>query len=105
MMYFGADMHKKVCRAAILNDEGDVVDEFSFMNSVNGIRDFMMRIEVFRDEALVAVESTANLWVGLYDFLEDGGVWLYLPPLPRLGLSLRPRLRLTGQTSASLLSF
>jgi len=44
------------------------------MNSVDGIGDFLMKIEAFMDEALVAVESTANLWVRLYDFLEKHGV-------------------------------
>jgi len=60
VMYVGVDVHKRVCRAAVVNDEGELVDEFSFRNSEKGIEDFMMKIEVFKDEALVAVESTAN---------------------------------------------
>lgn len=78
MMYVGVDVHKNVCRAAVVNDEGEVVDEFSFMNSKGGIEDFMMKLEAFRDSVLVAVESTANLWVRLYDALEERGMRVVL---------------------------
>jgi len=37
-----SDVHKKVCRAAVVNDEREVVDEFGFRNSKKGIDDFMM---------------------------------------------------------------
>jgi len=77
-MYVGVDVHKRVCRAAVVNDHGEVVDEFSFMNLVDGIGDFLMKIEAFMDEALVAVESTGNFWVRLYDFLEEHGVKVVL---------------------------
>ena len=46
----GVDALKKVCRAVVLN-EGELVDEFSFRNSKRGIEDFMMKIEVFKDKA------------------------------------------------------
>ena len=59
MMYVGVDAHKKACRAAMVNDEGESVDEFSFMNSSGGVEDFLMKIEAFKDKVLVAVESTA----------------------------------------------
>jgi transposase len=77
-VYVGVDVHKKVCRAAIVNDEGELVDEFSFMNSKKGIEDFLTKLEVFKDRVLVAVESTANLWVRLYDVLEERGVQVVL---------------------------
>jgi len=78
MMYVGVDVHKKVCRAAMVNDEGELMEEFSFTNSKKGIEDFMMKIEAFGDRVLVAVESTANLWIRLYDSLEDHGVQVVL---------------------------
>jgi len=61
-----------------VDDEGELVDEFSFANSGRGIEDFMMKIEAFRDEALVAVESTANLWMRLYEALEEHGIQIAL---------------------------
>jgi len=78
VMYVGVDVHKKVYRATMVNEEGELVDEFSFRNSKRGIEDFMMKIEVFKDEALVAVESTANLGIRLYDSLEEHGIQVVL---------------------------
>jgi transposase len=60
VMYVGVDVHKKACRAAIVDEEGEVVDEFMFRNSSARIEDFMVKLEAFKKEVLVAVESTAN---------------------------------------------
>jgi len=103
MMYVGVDVHKKVCRAAIVNDEGELVDEFSFINSKKGVEDFMMKIEAFRDEVLVAVESTANLWVGLYDFLEGHGVRVVLSNPSRTRLIAEARVK-TDKVNARILA-
>ncbi|MGC8998190.1 MAG: hypothetical protein ACP5JW_02125 [Candidatus Bathyarchaeia archaeon] len=45
MVYVGVDVHKRVCRAAIVNDERELVGKFSFRNSRKGVEDFMMKIE------------------------------------------------------------
>ena len=37
-----------------------------------------MKIEVFEDKALVAVKSTANLWIRLYDAFEEHGIQVVL---------------------------
>ena len=78
MRYVGVDVHKKVCRAAMLDDEGELVDECSFANSEKGVDEFLMRVEPFKDEVLAAVESTGNLWIRLYDCLEERGVRIVL---------------------------
>jgi transposase len=51
-VYVGVDVHKKVCRAAIVNDRGELVDEFSFMNSKKGVEDFIMELEAFKDKGV-----------------------------------------------------
>jgi len=78
VMYVGVDVHKKVCRAAVVDDEGELVDEFPFGNSSRGIEDFVMKIEAFGGKSLVAVESTANLWVCVYDALDERGIKVVL---------------------------
>jgi transposase len=78
VMYVGVDVHKRVCRAAMVNDVGAVVDAFSFRNAPRGIEDLVMRGEAFRDRVVVAVESTANLWIQLYDSLEERGIRVVL---------------------------
>jgi transposase len=76
--YVGVDVHKKVCQAAIVGESGEVLDEFRFRNSREGIEGFALRLKGFRDGVRVAVESTANLWIPLYDHLEGEGVQVVL---------------------------
>jgi transposase len=102
-MYVGVDVHKKVCRAAMANDEGELVEEFSFTNSKRGIEDFMMKIEAFGDRVLVAVESTANLWIRLYDSLEDRGVQVVLSNPSKTRLIAEARVK-TDKVDARILA-
>jgi len=103
VMYVGVDVHKRVCRAAVVNDEGELVDEFSFRNCPRGIDDFLMRIEAFRDKVLVAVESTANLWIRLYDALEDRGIQVVLSNPSKTRLIAEARVK-TDKVNARILA-
>jgi transposase len=103
VMYVGVDVHKRVCRAAMANDEGELVDEFSFMNSKRGIEDFMMKLEAFKERVLVAVESTANLWIRLYDSLEDHGVQVVLSNPSKTRLIAEARVK-TDKVDARILA-
>jgi transposase len=102
-MYVGVDVHKKVCRAAMANDEGELAEEFCFMNSKKGIEDFMMKIEAFGDRVLVAVESTANLWIRLYDSLEDRGIQVALSNPSKTRLIAEARVK-TDKVDARILA-
>jgi transposase len=93
MIYVGVDVHKRVCRGAMVNYEDVLVDEFSFM----------MKIEAFRYEVLVAVKSTGSLWVGLYDFLEDGGLRVVLSNPSKTRLIAEARVK-TDRVSARILA-
>jgi len=103
VMYVGVDVHKRVCRAAMVNGEGEMVDEFSFRNSKRGIEDFMMKIEAFKDRMLVAVESTANLWIRLYDSLEEHGIQVVLSNPAKTRLIAEARVK-TDKVSARVLA-
>lgn len=61
MMYVGVDVHRKVCRAAIVNDGGELVDEFSFINSKKGVEDFTMRLSGVRSWLLWSLRLTFGL--------------------------------------------
>jgi transposase len=103
MMYVGVDVHKKVCRAAMANDEGELVEEFSFTNSKKGIEAFMMKIEAFKERVLVAVESTANLWIRLYDSLEERGIRVVLSNPSKTRLIAEARVK-TDKVDARILA-
>jgi len=103
VMYVGVDVHKKVCRAAMMNDEGEMADEFSFKNSKRGIEEFVMKIELFRDTVQVAVESTGNLWIRLYDCLEERGIRIVLSNPYKTRLIAEARVK-TDKVNARILA-
>lgn len=78
MMYVGVDVHKQFCQAAVVEESGDVVGEYRFENSEEGIAGLASRLEAFGKPAKVAVESTANLWIQVYDRLEASGFQVVL---------------------------
>ena len=42
--YVGVDVSKRKCRAAFIDGDGEVVDEFSFRNDFVGISRFLSRL-------------------------------------------------------------
>jgi len=66
--YVGVDISKRKCRVTFIDEDGEVVDEFSFRNDFVGISMFLSRLSV---GDRVVMESTGNLWVNLYDALEE----------------------------------
>ena len=55
MRYVGVDMHKKMCQAVIVDESGEVLDEFRFKNNREGIEGFALKLKGFRDGVRVAV--------------------------------------------------
>ena len=75
MKYVGVDISKRKCRAAFIDEDGEIVDEFSFSNDFDGIERFVSQLSL---GDRVVMESTGNLWVNLYDALEERGVSVVL---------------------------
>ena len=71
--YVGIDVHKKMCQAAVLDEDGDLLDEIRFRNTVEGIEDFALKLTIFRDDVKAVVESTSSLWIQVHDRLEAHG--------------------------------
>ncbi|MGB9854281.1 MAG: IS110 family transposase [Candidatus Bathyarchaeales archaeon] len=71
MRYVGVDLGKRKCRAAVVDREGVLVDEFSFSNDFEGIKRFVSRLS---EGDSVVMESTGNLWLNLYEAVEANGV-------------------------------
>ena len=78
MKYVGIDVHKKMCQAAVLDDEGELLDQIRFLNKKEDIKDFAMKLLTFRDDVKAVVESTGNLWIQIYDILEKFGFEVFL---------------------------
>jgi len=72
--YVGIDVHKKMCQVAVLDDEGELLDETRFMNTPKGIEEFAQRLSVYGDEVRAVVESPENLWIQVHDRLEEHSI-------------------------------
>ena len=66
--YIGLDVSKRECTVCIMDHEGFVLDEFSFENNTDGIDELLTRLSL---NDRVAIESTGNLWLNIYDKFED----------------------------------
>jgi transposase len=66
--YVGVDVGKAKCRAALMNQKGTVESEFFFENNTKGIERLVSRLT---SEDKVVMESTGNLWLNLYDALDQ----------------------------------
>jgi transposase len=68
MRYVGVDIGKWKCRAAVMNPEGIIVEEFTFNNDMDGIMNLAMRLT---SEDRVVMESTGSVWSTLYNNLDE----------------------------------
>ena len=66
--FVGLDIGKWKCRAAIMNQEGLILDEFWFTNDNEGIETLTAKLTV---QDRVVMESTGSVWTNLYDRLDD----------------------------------
>ena len=72
MRYIGVDVGKKRCQACIMDEEGEILDEFPFTNTWEGIQALLEKTGDTKSKAVV--ESTGNLWLRIYEALEGHGV-------------------------------
>jgi len=84
--YVGVDIGKRKCRAAVVDEDGVLIKEFSFLNDFSGIEGF---VRMLSEGDSVVMESTGNLWVNLYEAVEGRGVKVVLAnPLKMKAIAL-----------------
>jgi transposase len=71
--YVGIDVHKKMCQAATLDEDGSLLEEARFANTPEGIEEYASKLASYNDEVKAVVESTGNLWIQIHDRLETRG--------------------------------
>jgi transposase len=62
-----------MCQAAILDEDGKLLDEIRFANTPEEIEEFSGKLTTFHDDVKAVVESTGNLWIQIHDRLEEHG--------------------------------
>ena len=75
MKYVGVDIGKWKCRAALMDPEGTIIEEFTFPNDAEGIPDLASRLTT---EDRVVMESTGSVWETLYNHLDERHVSVVL---------------------------
>jgi len=101
--YVGIDVHKKMCQVAVIDDDGELLDETRFRNTLEGIEEFAQRLTGFNDEVRGVVESTGNLWIQVHDRLEAHGIDVALSNPANSRLITEARLK-TDKTDARALA-
>jgi transposase len=73
--FVGLDIGKWKCRAAIMNQDGVILDEFTFTNTSEGIEGLTSKLNM---EDRAVMESTGSVWLKLYERLEEHRVPIVL---------------------------
>ena len=81
----GLDVHKTRCVACVKTPEGRILEEFAFQNTPHGHEELVTHLKAY-PQVQVAIESTGNLWIQIYDHLEDEHIHVTLtnPKKPRM---------------------
>jgi transposase len=66
--FVGIDISKTKCRAAIMDPEGVILEEFTFTNNHEGIEGLTARLSL---DDRVVMESTGSVWTNLYNHLDE----------------------------------
>jgi transposase len=70
MINVGIDVHKKRCQACLKDEKGKLVEELSIPNTTEGAEQLARMLTTY-GEAKIVLESTGNLWIRLYDTLNQ----------------------------------
>jgi len=73
-VYVGIDVHKKYCQAALMNDNGRILQELRFDNNAEGTTSLANLAKAVDPHVKAVVEPSANFWIRIYDKLEEEGV-------------------------------
>jgi transposase len=71
----GIDIGKMKCRAAIMDQGGSILDEFTFTNNHVGIESLASRLSI---DDRVVMESTGSVWTNLYNHLDEKHIHISL---------------------------
>ncbi len=72
MFYLGIDIGKNTHVASLVDDKKKIIFKaFSFSNSIDGAESLILKLEAFKNELEVGMESTGHYWLSLYSYLVE----------------------------------
>jgi transposase len=72
-VYVGIDVHKQFCQAALMGEDGIILREARFENTIDGARSLVNLARSYDSNVKAVVEPSANYWIKFYDKLDDEG--------------------------------
>ena len=72
-VYVGIDVHKRFCQAALMNEDGKILRETRFENTLDGASSLVNLARSIDPHVKAVVEPSANYWIKVYDKLEEEG--------------------------------
>jgi transposase len=73
-IYVGIDVHKRFCQAALMDEDGAILHELKFENTIEGAHRLVNLARSVNPHVKAVLEPSANYWLKIYDKLEDEGV-------------------------------
>jgi transposase len=70
MINVGIDVHKKRCQTCLKDEKGRLIEELSIPNTTEAAEQLARMLTTY-GEAKIVLESTGNLWIRLYDTLNQ----------------------------------
>ncbi len=78
MRFIGLDIDKWKCKAAIIDQQSIILDEFTFTNNHQGIEGFASKLTL---DDRVVMESTGSVWTNLHNHLDERHIHVSLATL------------------------
>jgi transposase len=103
-VYVGIDVHKKYCQAALMSDNGRILQELRFDNTTEGTTSLVDLAKSVDPQIKAVLEPSANFWIRVYDKLEDEGVEVKLSNPLRTKAIAEARIK-TDRIDAKTLAF
>ena len=72
-VYVGIDVHKQFCQAALMGEDGIILREARFKNTIDDARSLVNLARSYDSNVKAVVEPSANYWIKFYDKLDDEG--------------------------------
>lgn len=74
MKYIGADIGKKTCVACVLDEDGTILENTKYSNTIQDARDFAKKMIRKYGQCKAVCESTGNMWLKTYGAFEEHGI-------------------------------
>ena len=74
MKNIGIDIGKKKCFICVMDEKGDILEEFDYDNTSHGAETFAKMMNKKYTECHAVCESTGNMWIKTFESFEKNNI-------------------------------